>query len=256
MTRLPSTPAPLLMVSVTCGLSSAPASVSLGTASCKGGPRPSSPSPPHPCSTARPASMKLAHAINLFLGIIRRCYRRVLRTTTPSAAKKPPQDESAVRAAQAGAMHVPRQGRRGTGPSVLLQRARLDLPVGILAGNAGVASEVGLARDAGIAIELPLQPGYGHLSVWAAIVLAVGAAMAHRRIHAIEHRDARRHGLEILLAVAIGDVGFTAGDDDGRAVHRVEVLLAVFFAEQAAVPDAHGGHMRIMGRAIRHDPAA
>src|SRR5690606_26578928 len=38
--------------------------------------------------------------------------------------------------------------------------------------------------------------------------------------------------------------------------HRVEVLLAVLFGEQAAVPDAHGGHVRIMRGAVRHDAAA
>src|SRR5690606_40627586 len=63
---------------------------------------------PSSCSTARPASMKLAHAINLFLGIIRRCYRRVLRTTTPMA-RKPPHDESAAGAEQVMAMRVPRE---------------------------------------------------------------------------------------------------------------------------------------------------
>src|SRR5690606_3806336 len=62
-------------------------------------------------------------------------------------------------------------------PRALLQRARLDLPVRILAGHTGVAHEVGLARDAVVAIELPLQPGHGYRSVWAAVVLAVGAAV-------------------------------------------------------------------------------
>ena len=71
---------------------------------------------------------------------------------------------------------------------------------------------------------------------------------------AVEHRNLRRHRLEVTLAVRVGDVALASGHDDHGRMQSAEDLLV--WLNEPAVPDADRGDARIGRRAVGHQSAA
>ena len=114
-----------------------------------------------------------------------------------------------------------------------------------------------------VALELPLEPGEGRDGELAAVLLAVGAAVAHRVVRG-EGRNLHE-AVEVVHAVLIGDVLGTAQDVDDRNSDLLEALLVghrhvrngrARVDEQAAVADHDRGQARVRSVVQRLQAAA
>src|SRR6188768_4418873 len=141
-------------------------------------------------------------------------------------------------------------------PYASRQSARSDLPARVLADAAIVAGEVAATRRALVPLELPLQPRDGDDAERPAVVLVVSAAMADGGMHAVENRNARRHDLEVALAVRIRNVRLAARHDDHGAVNAGVDLGIALILEQPAVPNPNRRDARVVRRSVRHQAAA